>query len=86
MGAFGLVELQCARQCLQNGLGHAPEVSSLQPCVVVCAHVGEESDLFAAWAGDATVAAEERQTSLLGVSRARREVRKSRTSVRLSMP
>jgi len=59
VGAFGLVELQCARQCLQNGLGHAPEVSSLQPCVVVGAHVGEESDLFAAWAGDATVAAVE---------------------------
>ena len=48
VGAFGLVELQRARQRLEYRLGHPGEVPALQPGVVVGAHAGEQGDLFAA--------------------------------------
>ena len=82
---LGLVELEGGRHGFQDRLGHAGEVAALQARVVVGADVGEHGDFLAPQPFDPPVAAVERRPAWSGVSRLRREVRKSRTSALLSM-
>ena len=48
---FGLVELEGARDRLEDGLGDAARVAAFEARVVVDADAGEQRDLFAAEAG-----------------------------------
>ncbi len=67
VGAFGLVELECAGDAFQHGVGGAGEVPAFHPDVVVDAHAGQQRDLLAAQPFDAAVAAAVGgQTGLLG--------------------
>ena len=65
MGALGVVELERPSQCLQHALGGAAHVAAFQARVVRDAHAGQDGDLFAAQAGNATGAVG-RQPGLLG--------------------
>jgi len=46
--AFGVVQTQCIRERIEDGLGGAAEVASLEPVVVLDAEPGEGRDLLAA--------------------------------------
>ena len=65
MGALGVVELERPGQCLKHALGGAAHVSAFQARVVRNAHAGQDRDLLAAQAGNATSAVG-RQPGLLG--------------------
>lgn len=65
VGAFGLVQLECAREGVEHGVRSAGEVPAFEPDVVVHAHAREQGDLLAAEAGDTTVSAVDRQPGLL---------------------
>jgi len=84
--AFGLVELQRPGERLQDAVGHPGEVAALELGVVLHAHPGEVGDLPALEAGHPPVGREGGRPAAVGVSRARRVVRKSLTSSRLSTP
>ncbi len=85
MFAFGIVELQRPSHRVQHALGRARQVPALEARVVVDADAGQQGDLLAAQPGDAALA---RRSSAVrhcsGVIRARRDVRKSRMSLRWS--
>ena len=52
MGAFGVVELEGASNCFEDGWGDAGEVAALQLGVVLHAHISQGGDLAAAQARD----------------------------------
>ena len=65
--AFGLVELECLGDAVDDALGDAGGVAALQPGVVLAGDAGEQSDLLAAQSGDpAAVSAVDGQSGLLG--------------------
>jgi hypothetical protein len=82
--AFGLVQLQGAGQRIEHDVGDPGEIAALQLGVVLDADTGEVGHLAAFQPRHAPVEAERRQAGALRVSRARRVVRKSLTSARLS--
>jgi hypothetical protein len=66
VGAFDLVELERSRERVEDAIGDTGGIAALEPRVVVDADPGEERDLFATEAGDATQpGAEGAQTRLL---------------------
>jgi hypothetical protein len=82
MLAFVVVELQRPGHSLEHRLRRTREVSALEAGVVVDAHPCEHGDLLAPQALHPTYGAVGEQPSLLGLTRARRLARKSRTSPR----
>ncbi len=85
MGSFGFVELQCSGKAFEHRVRRSRQISAFHAHVVVDAHTGEQSDFLTAQPLDATVPAVGRQPACSGVMRARRELRNSRISARLSM-
>ncbi len=65
VGAFGIVELERPRQCLQHALRDPAHVSTLQAGVVRNAHPGQDGDFLAAEPGHPATA-EGAQPRLLG--------------------
>jgi hypothetical protein len=65
VGALGVIELQHAGDCFEDGRGDAGEIASLEFGVVLDAHVGQRSDLTAAQPGH-TPSGSCRQSCLLG--------------------
>jgi hypothetical protein len=88
VGAFGVVEPQGAGDGVQDRVGGAAGIAALQPGVVRDADPGQQRDLLAAQTCDPACPGERETFSpaCSGVIRARREVRKSRISVRRSIP
>jgi hypothetical protein len=84
VGALGLVEPERASERFQYAVGDTAGVTTLETGVVVDADPGEQRDFLPAQPDNAPVAAVGGQSRVLGVILARREVRKSRISVRLS--
>ena len=85
VGAFGLVELQCLGDAVDDAVGDAGGVAALEADVVLRRDAGEQGDLFAAQAGDAAaVAAVGGRPACAGVILARRVERNSRISARTS--
>jgi NADPH-dependent curcumin reductase len=65
MGALDVVELERARERIEDRLGDAAGIAALEPRVVVDADACEQRDLFATQPGDAPQASEGRQARLL---------------------
>ena len=84
VGTFGLVELQVRGRAPPARRPTSPGVAALESRVVLDAHAGEQCGLLAAQAGDAPMAAVAGQAGLLRLTLPRREIRKSRSSCRLS--
>jgi hypothetical protein len=83
VGPFGLVELEGPGDRVADGGGRAGQRPSFQLGIVLDAHPGQGGDLAPAQAGDPPTT-DVGQARLLGASLARREMRNSRTSARLS--
>src|SRR6478672_9566414 len=67
MRPFGVIELQCVRDAVDDAFGYACGVAALEAGVVLGGDAGEDGDLFAAQARDpATVSVIHGQAGLLG--------------------
>jgi hypothetical protein len=86
MGAFSFVELERTSQRIEDTLGDPAQIAPFEAGVVLDADAGKQGHLVPAEPGNAPVCPVEWQARLLGVSLARLEARKSRASLRLSMP
>jgi hypothetical protein len=64
VGAFGIVESQCAHQGLQHRVGDTTQVAALEAGVVVHADPGQRGDLFTAQTWHAAFVAEDRKPCL----------------------
>ena len=84
MSTLGVVELQGAGEGIEDAGGRATEGAALELGVVLHTHSGQGGHLTAAQARNAALP-ELGHAGLLGVDLARREVRNSRISARLSM-
>ena len=83
MGAFGVVELQGAGERVEDAGGDSGEGAAFELGVVLDAHPGQRGDLAAPQPGDPALPGGG-SPACSGVILARREVRNSRTSARLS--
>ena len=63
---FGVVELQCAADAVQDGVGYPGSVAAFEADVVLNTDAGDEGDFLAAKPVDAAAAPEEGEPGLFG--------------------